>query len=224
MSKNNINTKEYWEHRFSSNDWEENKGRWQTKSFAQGYIKYLKIPSDFSGTLVDFGCALGDAMPVYKKRFPCAKLVGVDISASAVKICREKYSEIATFIQSEHSNVPESDVIVASNVFEHLSDDLDVAKHLLSKCRFLFIIVPYKECPLHPEHINTYDEHYFSSLGEYDYRILPWAGRTLYGILTLGHACLKNTLRLLSGRKPNPRPTQIMYSFVNHTPKESNAE
>lgn len=224
MSKNNINTKEYWEHRFSSNDWEEKKGRWQTKSFAKGFIKYLKIPSDFAGTLIDFGCALGDAMPVYKKRFPRAKLVGVDISTSAIKICRETYSEIATFIQSEHSNVPESDVIIASNVFEHLSDDLNVAKHLLSKCRSLFIIVPYKEYPLHPEHINTYDEHYFSSLGEYDYRIFPWAGWTLYGILTLWYAYLKNIFLFLSGKKPSHRPMQIMFSFVNHTAKKASAK
>jgi len=224
MSKNNINTKEYWEHRFSSNDWEEKKGRWQTKSFAKGFVKYLKVPSDFSGTLVDFGCALGDAMPVYKERFPCAKLVGADISNSAVKICREKYSKIATFIQSDHNNVPESDVIVASNVFEHLSDDLDVAKHLLSKCRSLFIIVPYKENPLHHEHVNTYDEHYYSSLGEHDYRILPWGGLTPYGVLTLWHFYFKNILRFLSGRKPCRKPLQIMYSFVNHEFKKSSVE
>ena len=224
MSKHNINTKEYWEHRFASKDWEENKGRWQTKSFAKGFIKYLKVPSDFSGTLVDFGCALGDAMLVYKGRFPSAKLIGVDISNNAIKICNEKYSEIATFIQSEHSNVPESDVIIASNVFEHLSDDLDVAKILLSKCRSLFIIVPYKECPLHPEHVNTYDEHYYSSLGEHDYKIFPWGGLTLYGILTLWYFYLKNIIRFLLGRKPRHKPMQIMFSFVNHASKKASVK
>ena len=54
--KKNINTRDYWEHRFSSNDWEDNKGRWQTESFAREQIKHLKITSDFHGEILDFGC------------------------------------------------------------------------------------------------------------------------------------------------------------------------
>ncbi|MEA3467600.1 MAG: class I SAM-dependent methyltransferase [Thermodesulfobacteriota bacterium] len=71
---------------------------WQTESFAKGQVEFLKILSDFVGTLVDFGCGLGDAMPIHKKKFPYAKLIGIDISQSAIDKCLVKYDEIATFI------------------------------------------------------------------------------------------------------------------------------
>ena len=63
----NINTKEYWEKRFSTGDWEKSKGKTQTEDFAKSQVKYLNISKNFSGTILDFGCGLGDAFPVYKK-------------------------------------------------------------------------------------------------------------------------------------------------------------
>ena len=212
----NINTKEYWDDRFSSDDWEKKRGRWQTESFAKGQIKRLNIASDFTGALLDFGCGLGDAMPIYKENFPYAELIGMDISQSAIDKCRDKYNEIATFMQGDHSSTPEVDVIIASNVFEHLSDDRDIAKHLLSKCRYLFIVVPYKEMPLCSEHINSYDEHYFSALGKYNYTIFPCIGWTQYGIRGLWYnVYFKNIFRFFLGKKPCSRAMQIMFRFEN---------
>jgi SAM-dependent methyltransferase len=215
MSKN-INTKEYWEDRFSSRDWEKKHGRWQTESFAKEQMKHLKISSDFSGSLLDFGCGLGDAFPVYKKNFPWAKLIGIDISQSAINKCREKYGKIARFIQGDYNSIPEVDLIIASNVFEHLSDDRNIANCLLSKCKLLFIIVPYKEKPLCSEHINTYDEHYFLALGKYDYSIFPCIGWTQYGIRGLWYnVYFKNIFRLVLGKRLIFRNMQIMFRFEN---------
>jgi len=220
----NINTKEYWDNRFSSNDWEKKRGIWQTESFAKGQVKHLNIASDFRGTLLDFGCGLGDAMPIYKANFPYAKLIGIDISQSAIDKCRDKYKEIAMFMQGDHSNFPKVDVIIASNVFEHLSNDRDIAKHLLSKCNHLFIVVPYKEMPLCSEHINSYDEHYFSALGEYNYTIFPCIGWTQYGIRRLWYnVYFKNIFRFLLGKKICTRAMQIMFRFENAS-KTSPAE
>lgn len=180
--KDNINTKEYWDRRFSSGDWEEKGGRWETESFARSSIPYLEIAKDFEGTIIDFGCGLGDAMPVYKENFPQAKLIGVDISSSAIELCQTKYGSIATFMQGDYKVIPYSDVIITSNVFEHFSNDKVVAKSLLSKCKDLYIVVPYKEWPLHLEHVNTYDESYYSDLdlGKYDWKIFPVKGWSFY--------------------------------------------
>jgi len=210
----NINTKDYWEQRFSSNDWEDKQGRWQTESFSKGQMEYLRIASDFEGVMLDFGCGLGDAMPVYRENFPQAKLVGVDISQTAIDKCREKYGGIASFMQGDHRSIPEADIIIASNVFEHLTDDRSIAKCLLSKCSVLYIIVPYRERPLCPEHVNTYDEHYFSGLGKYDYQIFPCIGWTPYGLRGLYYnVYFKNIFRLLFGRPVRHRNMQIMFSF-----------
>lgn len=210
----NINTKDYWERRFSSNDWENNNGSWQTASFARGQIPHFKIKSDFKGELLDFGCGTGDAMPVYHQYFPYAKLIGIDIAENAVVKCREKYGAIASFTQGDHLNVPNTDIIIASNVFEHLTDDIGVAKVLHARCKSLYIIVPYKEKPLGTEHVNFYNEHYFAEIGKYDYKVFPCVGWTQYGLKNLWYYIyLKNIFRFILRKPLGYRYLQIMFRF-----------
>jgi len=118
----------------------------------------------FNGSILDFGCALGDAIPVYKQSYPNATLSGYDISESAIKYCRKKYSRIATFHTGEISNLPFHDVVIASHVMEHLSDDKIIIKSIFKRCKELFVFVPYRESPLYTEHINYYEENYYDSI------------------------------------------------------------
>lgn len=212
MFNDNVNSKKYWEQRFSSGDWEQKRGRTQTAHFAASQVAHFKFNKDFSGSLVDFGCGLGDAMPIYKKFFPNAKLLGIDVSESAISKCKARYGKIASFISGTHQNCPSADIIVASNVFEHLSDDVEIAKGLLSKCKELYITVPYNEFPLCSEHVRTYNENYFRALGEYEYAIFPSRGWTEYdwGLIKLG---IKNILRRILGRDIRPRRMQIIFYF-----------
>jgi SAM-dependent methyltransferase len=211
----NINTKEYWDQRFSTGDWERRGGRWQTESFALGQVPYLEIERDFEGTILDFGCGLGDAMPIYRQHFPKAKLVGVDISANAVELCRKNHGTIAAFLQGDYKSIPTADVIIVSNVLEHLSDDIDAAKSLLSRCKDLYVFVPYQEAPLHPEHVNFYDEKYYQSLGRYDWKVFPCKGWSLYGPSLWYHVYFKNLFRVFSRRQFLRRSMQIMFHFKN---------
>ena len=68
----NINTKTYWDKRFSTGDWEDKEGRRQTKGFTQSQMRHIDIDKNFNATLLDFGCGLGDAIPVYRKYYPKA--------------------------------------------------------------------------------------------------------------------------------------------------------
>jgi SAM-dependent methyltransferase len=212
----NINTKEYWESRFSSDDWTEKGGRLQTAGFARSQMDHIPLPADFSGEILDFGCGLGDAIPVYKKRFPFARLSGMDISESAIEKCTEVYGEMARFFQGDYRSIPSTDVIIASNVLEHLSHDLEIARHLLSRCKFLYITVPYKEQPICSEHVNSYDEYYFREIGNYEYHIFLCPGWTQYGLRGLTYnVYFKNIFRFLTGRKTVNRNKQIMFRFTN---------
>jgi len=215
----NINTKEYWERRFATGDWEEKLGREQTALFAQTQVRYLRIPSDFSGTILDFGCGLGDAMPVYRATYRHASLIGMDISGAAVAKCKDRYGDIAQFVQGGYTDVPKVDVIIASNVFEHLSNDIEIARHLLTKCHDLFIVTPYKQT-LSPgiEHINSYDEVYFRGLGPYDYALFSSRGWSQYGWNLWFHIYLKNILRPFFGKRIIRRRKQIIFHFTtrNH--------
>lgn len=212
----NINTRHYWEQRFSSGDWESKQGRWQTENFAKGQTPYLELDRDFAGTLLDFGCGLGDAIPIYRKNFPRAALIGVDISQSAIDDARKNYGELAEFRQGEYYSLPMVDIIIASNVLEHLSNDTEIAAHLLSKCRSLYIVVPYKEYPLCAEHVNSYTKTSFSTLGEHTYRVFPCAGWTPMGLKNLWYQIyFKNIFRFLLGRPIRRRNMQIIFKFHN---------
>jgi len=110
--------------------------------------------------------------------------------------------------------VPRVDIIISSNVFEHLTDDISIAKNLLIKCRQLNIIVPYKEKIISgSEHINTYNVNYFHDLGKYEYKIFACKGWSQYGINLIYHLFLKNLSRPLFGKPIIERAKQIIYIF-----------
>lgn len=217
----NVNTRIYWENRFATGEWEEKRGREQTRQFAETQIKYLKITSDFSGSILDFGCGLGDAMPVYHAAYPRASLMGIDISEAAITKCKERYGSFAQFIQGDYSVVQDVNVIIASNIFEHLSDDIRVAAHLLTKCHDLFIITPYRETLIPgTEHINSYNDDYFRALGPYDYTVFSSKGWRSHGWHLWLNQYPKNILRPFLGKQIVRRKKQIMFHFANgtHTP------
>jgi len=157
----NINTKDYWETRFKSGNWNSN-GQRQTREYALANVKNMNLPLNFSGTLLDFGCAQGDAIPIYKEVYPMATITGYDISESAIETCWQRFGDMADFISGDFTDISEKDVIIASHVMEHLSDDKKVVCDLLAKCKFLYVFVPFKESPLYHEHVNYYDENYYN--------------------------------------------------------------
>jgi ubiquinone/menaquinone biosynthesis C-methylase UbiE len=214
-----INSSEYWNRRFSSGDWEEKKGRQQTLAFAKEQVARFDIPNSFSGKILDFGCGLGDAMPIYKQKYPNAKLIGVDHSKQGIKKCCQKYAHLATFIVGSSEDIPTVDTIISSNVFEHLSNDVLVAEALLRKCKKLFIIVPYKEPVgriLEHEHINSYDDDSFASLPCLRKVVYKSAGLgSLTWMAILYQVWFKNIFRLLKRGKVSKykAPQEIMFEF-----------
>ena len=210
----NINTKEYWESRFESGKWESCNGRQQTRAFARSQTKRLHLESDFAGTIVDFGCGLGDAIPIYRECFPSAKLIGVDISASAIMQCKQKYGGQADFMEGTHKDIPAVDTIIASNVLEHLTDDKEIAKHLLSRCHDLFVTVPYEEKIQDiTEHVNTYDEYSFRKLNPVRTEVFPTRGWSQYGRSLLFGIYLPNACAFLTGKPLRARAKQIIFHF-----------
>jgi cyclopropane fatty-acyl-phospholipid synthase-like methyltransferase len=210
----NINSRSYWDNRFGSGDWEQKLGGLQTKEFAESQVRYFDLPSDFNGTLLDFGCGLGESIPVYRKYYPAAKLIGLDFSEKAIELCIRRYGDSAEFIHGDFLSVPEVDIIVASNIFEHLSDDLKIAAHLKSRCKKLFIIVPYKE-QITPggEHVNSYNEKSFTSLSPARHIIFRSKGWTQNAADLYYHTFFKNILRTLFRIPLKEIRKQLMFIF-----------
>lgn len=212
-----INSKEYWEHRFASGDWEKCRGRRQTTSFAERQAQLLRLPGTFNGILLDFGCGLGDALPIYKKRLPLATLIGIDHSESAIVQCKKKYGHIATFTHGGCDSVPQVDVIIASNVIEHITDQKLTLETLRLKCSELYIIVPYMENPICSEHTNYYDMNSFPSFEKLETELFYSPGWSQYGHNLWVGIYLKNLLRPFFGKPLVQRRKQIMFRIKGTT-------
>ena len=212
----NINTKKYWDNRFETSDWEVKNGRQQTRLFAEEQCMQLDLPRNFQGVITDFGCGLGDAIPVYRKYFPSARLRGYDISSAAIQKCKLKYGEFAEFRQGTEIDIMYSDVIISSNVFEHLSDDISVAKLLLEKSKYLYIAVPYNEKILpNTEHVNTYNESSFEEFDKQICRVYITKGQGYHGLLLFWHVYLKNIIRFALGKPVAHRSKQVIFKLCS---------
>ncbi len=213
-SAKNINTLDYWDRRFGTGDWEAKGGYSQTRAFAESQILYFGLPRDFSGILCDFGCGAGDAFPVYRAAYPNAKLVGLDFSSEAIQLCRAKYSDIAEFIEGDYASVPNCDVVIISNVLEHLDEDKSVVKKLLERCNRLFVVVPYREQNLCTEHVRSYDMESFSEFSVIRKVVFASRGWSEFGlrgrILAIN---MMNILRRMLGRQIRLRKLQIMFEI-----------
>ena len=93
-----VNSGAYWEARHASGGWKERGGRNQSRQFAEAQVRLIDLPEDFVGTILDFGCGMGDALPAYRRRWPRASLMGLDISQAAVDQARLDYGAIGTFL------------------------------------------------------------------------------------------------------------------------------
>jgi hypothetical protein len=208
-----VNSKEYWDYRFGSGDWSEKGGFSQTSAFAASQVDRFGLAEEFAGTLCDFGCGAGDAFPVYRAAFPHAKLIGIDFSNSAVELARQRFAPIAEFYCGGVDVVPETDVIVCSNVLEHLPNDEETLAALLSKCRTAFVVVPYRESPLTDEHVRAYGEGSFARFSPSRLEVFKSPGWTEYGIRSLTSIYVGNVLRLAAGRPLRRRKMQVIFEF-----------
>ena len=107
----------------------------------------------------------------------------------------------------------DADIVIASNVFEHLTDDKKVAEKILQKTKVLYIIVPYKETRLMNEHINSHDELYFSEFNVLWFKIFFSKDWTEYGF-RLFKLRARNFIRFLAGKEIQPRSRQIMFCLT----------
>jgi cyclopropane fatty-acyl-phospholipid synthase-like methyltransferase len=209
-----INSKAYWDFRFQSGDWDKKQGRLQTYEFTKKQLKYFPLSSSFSGTILDFGCGLGDSFPLYKKKYPKATLRGFDISTQAIKICKQRFGSIASFDSGEVIDIQKVDVIIASNIFEHLDSYQDISRVLYNKCNILIIVVPYKETIKDKtEHIHSFNRSSFDFLGVPKINIYPQKEFSEFGINLFFNIYIKNAVKMIIGRNLRKRNLQIMYTF-----------
>ena len=141
-----FNSKEQWNDRFlSKGPWDKKNGRTQTRVFAEFFNRKVTIPLKLF-SLLDVGCALGDALPVFKNKYPDAQLSGCDFSSVAIERCKEEFGSVASFFASSIEQINGKwDIIYCSNTIEHFENPQEIAGILLKKCTILYIMVPFEQ-------------------------------------------------------------------------------
>lgn len=167
-----LNSKEYWDGRFKSGDWQDHFGDQQTLHF---YTLLLNaIPEDIqkeiekSGwSVVDFGCAQGEGTEYFAKMLKDAKVTGVDFSEAAIEIAGQKNSAakfLAIDLTKDNNVEYKWDVLISSNTLEHFYEPWQVLGKLSSRVRkYMVILVPFDQQGI------PNDEHFYS----FNYQNIP---------------------------------------------------
>src|SRR5258706_6660910 len=143
-----VNSVDYWNRRFLE-DWIAKAGRKQTAFFAELCSRELPSwlieearTSKFS--ILDYGCALGDALPVLQRIFPESTIRGGDVAEVGLGMARALRPGFE-FIHVDATGKPAklADVIYCSNTLEHFENWRDVLQRLARHANeYVLVVVP----------------------------------------------------------------------------------
>ena len=208
--------------------WEQEDGKKQTELFARYFDQIITLPTG-KFTLLDVGCALGQAAVFFARRYPEATVSATDISDVAISRGKAQYGDMVNFFTEEIGRINgQYDVIYCSNVLEHFHDFTQKTLHLATCCRRLCIMVPYNQRQrgrrLVPDASNF--EHQYSFY-EDSFDFLLDEGLAT-GIETAFHPCpvawgwnrrqrithcIDNFIRRISNRPHENEPMQIIFDI-----------
>lgn len=107
-------------------------------------IKQIIRPLEFESVL-DVGCGQGSLLQELQVEFPRIKPYGIDLSASAVELARERVpaGRFCVMDITEDSLEEKCDLVLCSEVLEHIPDDITALRNLRKMTRkYLLISTP----------------------------------------------------------------------------------
>ena len=171
---NKINSKKYWDFRLKHN-WKAVGGASQTQFFcisAFANINFYNLHK--INSILDYGCATGDASPVLRTFFPAAEIYISDCSNVGIQMALKKFSKLDI---KEFSFDRKVDFVYCSNVIEHIENPREFVKSLIRLSqKYILIQCPWDErhhdgaliTSLNPlsEHIWTVNKDFFNQFIE----------------------------------------------------------
>jgi glycosyltransferase involved in cell wall biosynthesis len=158
-----INSLDYWNKRFSE-DWVAQGGRRQTEFFAELCCRELpdwlvdEVRARKS-SIFDYGCALGDALPIWQRAFPDSTIRGGDIAEVGLGMARTlhpgfEFVDVSAIGESTRL----ADLVFCSNTLEHFENWQEVLLRLARQAEaYVVVAVPFEEDDRIEEHVCTFE-------------------------------------------------------------------
>lgn len=156
-----------WDDYFAQH-WEQNQGPAQTAFFAR--VTLAGLPGPFWDLvrrerleILDWGCAMGDALPVFAQAFPQSALTGLDLSTLAIERARAAHPDwrfttrpLLELVIEQGRRWP---IVYTSNCLEHFEQPLEILRdEILPGVKdYLVILVPYQEYPRCEGHLVSFE-------------------------------------------------------------------
>lgn len=176
-----------WNDYFSQH-WERNQGPDQTAFFAR--VTLAGLPGPFWDLvrqaqleILDWGCAMGDALPVFAQAFPNSELSGIDLSPLAIQRAQAHYPQFLFSTQPLLDLVIKRgqrfSIVYTSNCLEHFAHPIEIlSEQILPGVKdYLIILVPYQEQTLCEGHLVRFEAQDFPAqlhgLERIFWRVIP---------------------------------------------------
>jgi hypothetical protein len=141
-----VNSQKYWETRLRFS-WDSVGGGLQNQQFAVGMSQRVETAKlGMVNSILDYGCATGESVPVLSKMFPHARIYLFDLAREGMKQGLKKYRD--THRVSEWDAGTRVDLIYTSNVIEHVEDVNGFLSILYSQSKSAIIV----QCPWDERH------------------------------------------------------------------------
>lgn len=160
--------------------WENHHGPEQTAFFAR--VALAGLPDPFVQLvrrqklgILDWGCALGDALPVLAQAFPESHLIGLDVAPGFLARAQARYPG-RHFVDGELKALGwRMPVVYTSNCLEHFKDPLGVLRQEILPWvqDYAIVLVPFLERELSMHHLATIDMATFPPVVD-DFGLLVW--------------------------------------------------
>ena len=162
-----VNSKAYWQERFSSGSWEKYDGDKQSEFFSSLFLdimpEWLKTDLEQNRWNVsDYGCAQGGGTALLARRFPNCHFTGVDFSKAAISFAQEHY-QICSYVEGDLTKpIPKTDVVFSSNTLEHMINPSEIMENLINASeKHTILLVPFEDDYGFEEHFHYFNAHFF---------------------------------------------------------------
>jgi len=158
-----INSIDYWNQRLFT-DWIAEGGRKQTAFFAGMCCAELPewLVEEMRArrlSILDYGCALGDALPVFRQAFAASPIRGADVAEAGLGLARALYPDFEfSRVDPTEAAPPPADIVYCSNTLEHFQDWPAMLRDVARRAtEYVLVVVPFEEDEPIAEHVCTFE-------------------------------------------------------------------